>query len=91
MEIAMVDGRIVPLADVAPHHLDRGTFFGDGVYEVVRSYDGRLFALDEHLNRLDRSLKEIDIPRVDMDLVRQRVEEAFAEAGIPDCSVYFRE
>lgn len=89
MEIAMIDGAIVPLAGVAPHCLDRGTFFGDGVYEVVRSYDGRLFALDEHVKRLDRSLKEIDITGVDMEVVRQRVEEAFSQAGIPNCSVYF--
>lgn len=89
MEIAMVDGRVLPLADVAPQYLDRGTFFGDGVYEVVRSYDGRLFALDEHLKRLDRSLREVDILGVDIELIRQRVEDAFSQAGIPDSCVYF--
>ena len=40
---------------------DRGFVFGDGVYEVTRAVNGRLFELDRHLNRLRRSLGEIRI------------------------------
>ena len=52
MEIAMIGEKIVELAELEPAFMDRGTYFGDGVYEVVRSYKGRLFVLDEHLERL---------------------------------------
>ncbi|HLS60530.1 MAG TPA: D-amino-acid transaminase [Virgibacillus sp.] len=40
---------------------ERGLQFGDGVYEVIRIYDGVFYLLDEHMNRLYRSLKEINI------------------------------
>jgi len=40
---------------------ERGLQFGDGVYEVIRIYDGVFYLLDEHMNRLYRSLKEVKI------------------------------
>jgi D-alanine transaminase len=42
--------------------LDRGFIFGDGIYEVVPVYDGRLFRFDEHMARLARSLDKVRIP-----------------------------
>jgi D-alanine transaminase len=42
--------------------LDRGFIFGDGIYEVVPVYDGRLFRFDEHMARLERSLVKVRIP-----------------------------
>jgi D-alanine transaminase len=41
--------------------LDRGFLFGDGVYEVIPVYGGRLFRLQAHLDRLDRSLAGIHL------------------------------
>jgi D-alanine transaminase len=46
---------------------DRGFVLGDGVYEVIRTYDGRLFAMDAHLARLRRGLRELAIEGVDID------------------------
>ena len=89
MQIAMVDDKIAPLTELAPAHLDRGIFFGDGVYEVVRSYDGRIFALEEHLSRFAASLASIGIHGVDIDLIRSRVDKAFAAAGIDNAKMYF--
>ena len=40
---------------------DRGFQFGDGVYEVIRTYKGRPFALEAHLARLDRSARALDL------------------------------
>ncbi|HLS22367.1 MAG TPA: D-amino-acid transaminase [Pseudogracilibacillus sp.] len=40
---------------------ERGMQFGDGVYEVIRIYDGRLYLLEEHIDRLFRSLSAIEI------------------------------
>ena len=39
--------------------LDRGFLYGDGVFEGIRAYDGRIFRLDEHLDRLWRGAKAI--------------------------------
>jgi len=89
MQIAMIQDEIVPLSELDRVYLDRGTYFGDGVYEVVRSYDGKMFALDEHLARLVRSLNEIGITGVDIDEIRRRVEEAYETAGIANAKIYF--
>jgi len=89
MQIAMIQDRIVPFEQLEPVYLDRGTFFGDGVYEVVRSYNGRIFAFEEHLTRFANSLAAIEINGVDIDLLRTRVRKAFDTAGIADARIYF--
>jgi D-alanine transaminase len=89
MQIAMIRDRIVPVEEVGNEYLDRGTFFGDGVYEVLRSYNGKIFALEEHLARLERSLAEIEITGADIRQVRSRVLTAFEKAGIKDARIYF--
>ncbi|MHC5061102.1 MAG: aminotransferase class IV [Planctomycetota bacterium] len=89
MQIAMIEDRILPLAELEPVYMDRGMYFGDGVYEVVRSYDGKIFALNEHLARLARSLHEINITGVDIEQVRRRVEGAYESAGLANAKIYF--
>ncbi|OQY04353.1 MAG: hypothetical protein B6I25_07140 [Planctomycetales bacterium 4572_13] len=89
MDIAMIDDRILPMAELPGAYMDRGLYFGDGVYEVVRSYDGRIFALDEHLGRFDRSLREIQIAGVDIELIRQKVLAAVQRADYPNAKIYF--
>lgn len=89
MQIAMINDKMMPLEEVGPEYLDRGTLFGDGVYEVLRSYNGRIFALEEHLARLERSLAAIEITGIDAAEVRSRVLKAFEKAGIKDAKIYF--
>lgn len=89
MDVAMIDDRMLPITELDKAYLDRGLYFGDGVYEVLRSYDGRLFALDEHLARFERSLQEILIVDVDMTEIRHRVEGTFAECGFANAKLYF--
>ncbi len=60
--IAYVDGRYVPHGAAAVHIEDRGLQLGDAVYEVCSIADGRLMDEEEHLDRLERSLREIEIP-----------------------------
>ncbi|KQP21659.1 aminotransferase class IV [Pseudorhodoferax sp. Leaf267] len=57
-----LDGALLPLREAKVSVLDRGFIFGDGVYEVVPVYAGRLFGFDAHMARLDRSLAEVRIP-----------------------------
>lgn len=56
-----LNGQILPLEDAHISPLDRGFLFGDGVYEFIPVYDNEVFLLKEHLDRLDRSLKKIDM------------------------------
>lgn len=89
MELAWINDEICPLNEIPAALLDRGLYFGDGVYEVIRSYEGRLFAFDEHLARFERSLKEIYMDYVDMGEIRRKVVEAFEQAGYPNAKIYF--
>jgi len=89
MRIAMVQDRIVPAGELDPVYLDRGVFFGDGVYEVLRSYDGKLFALEEHMERFARSLSEIELSGIDLGEIRSRVLRAFDAAGLANAMIYF--
>jgi len=89
MQLAMIQDKIVPLDELEPVYLDRGVFFGDGVYEVIRSYNGKIFAFEEHLQRFGNSLSGIGMTGVDINEVRSRVRKAFDEAGIANAKIYF--
>ncbi|MET9432471.1 MULTISPECIES: aminodeoxychorismate lyase [unclassified Streptomyces] len=51
--------------------LDHGLTVGDGIFETVKAEDGRLFALDLHLDRLTRSARGLGLPDPDLDEVRR--------------------
>ncbi len=57
-----VNGTITPPGSASVSPLDRGFLFGDGVYETVRTYHGRPFRLEPHLDRLRRSADRLGIP-----------------------------
>jgi D-alanine transaminase len=57
-----LNGEFTPLKDAKISVMDRGFIFGDGVYEVVPAYGGRLFRFEQHMARLERSLAELRIP-----------------------------
>lgn len=57
--IAFVNGAFVPEAEATVSIFDRGFLFADGVYEVIALVDGRFVDDGPHLDRLDRSLREI--------------------------------
>ena len=89
MKIGMIQDKIVAFDELEPFYLDRGIYFGDGVYEVIRSYNGRIFALEEHLQRFFNSLVGINIEGVDIEQVRGRIQKAFEAAGISNAKIYF--
>jgi len=60
--IAYVNGRYLPHAQAGVHIEDRGFQFADGVYEVVYLNEARLVDATLHLDRLDRSLRALDLP-----------------------------
>lgn len=61
-ELASIDGTISPTAEARVPLPDDGVYRGDGVFEVVRLYGGRPFALGEHLDRIERSAAAIELP-----------------------------
>lgn len=56
-----LNGAMLPLSEARISPLDRGFLFGDGVYELVPVYGGRMFLVEDHLERLDRSLARLRI------------------------------
>jgi D-alanine transaminase len=74
-DVVYFDGQYVAKSEVRVSPDDRGFLLGDGIYEVAAAYDGRFVALDRHMDRLRRSLKEI---RID-DSVADPLETVFQE------------
>ena len=88
-ETAFLNGRFLPLAEATVSIEDRGFQFGDGVYEVIRTYRGRPFKLDAHLARLDRSAQAIDL-RQPYPFVRwvEHVTEGLRLGDFPETKIY---
>ena len=61
-ELASLDGAIAPAHETYIPVTDEGLLRGDGVFEVVRVYDGRPYALEEHLDRMTASATNLRIP-----------------------------
>jgi D-alanine transaminase len=61
MSVAYLNNTFLPLEDAHISVMDRGFLFGDGVYEVIPVYAGKLFRLDHHLKRLRNSLDAVRI------------------------------
>ncbi|MBN1766155.1 MAG: aminotransferase class IV [Sedimentisphaerales bacterium] len=91
MKLAMINDDIMPLekAQISAH--DRCVYFGDGVYEAVRCHEGKLFAMDRHMARLENSLRQMDmLEKVDMEQIRHRVNRALRVSLIHNSMVYFQ-
>jgi D-alanine transaminase len=89
--IAYVDGSFLPAAEAKVSVLDRGFLFADGVYEVVPAYGGKAFALKEHLARLARSLRELQIanPHAEAEWIAL-AQQLMERNGGGDCMIYFQ-
>jgi len=69
-----LNGEYLPLSEAKVSVLDRGFLFGDGVYEVIPAYKGRLFHLEDHFLRLENSLAGI---RLDNPHSREQWQSIF--------------
>ena len=88
-EICFLNGEYVPLLEARISVLDRGFIFGDAVYEVIPVFAGKLFAGDEHLQRLHYSLTQIGISNpMSSTEWGACLERLIAENGGGDLSVY---
>lgn len=81
-----LNGEYTTLREARISVLDRGFIFGDGIYEVVPVYAGRLFRFEQHMARMERSLAELRIGNpMDRaqwrDIVEQLVQRLAAQSG----------
>lgn len=88
-EIAWVNGTFLPLANAMVHVEDRGFQYADSVYEVLRTYRGRPFAVDEHLARFASSLAAIRLEYA-VDQLRPIIAEAVTRAGFAEAIIYIQ-
>src|SRR5690606_26035236 len=88
---AYVNGEFVAEEDARISIFDRGFLFADGVYEVSAVIGGRLVDNDAHLQRLERSLKEIAIelpmPAASLTTIQQ---ELIARNGLDHGTIYLQ-
>jgi len=89
-EVIYLNGRIVPREEAVISIDDRGFLFGDAIYEVIRSYDGRLWAFERHMQRLAGSLAAIDMAYVDVEEIGKAIRETYTASEIPDALVYLQ-
>jgi branched-chain amino acid aminotransferase len=85
-EIASVDGVISPTPEATIPLPDDGLYRGDGVFEVIRLYEGHPFALTDHLDRLERSAAAIELP-VDRPAIERELDALMERFGNGDAQL----
>lgn len=88
--LASLNGEVMPLQDVRVPATDRGYMFGDGIYEFLRVYQGRVHCALGHFRRLERSLAALKIEHAGLGGLRRRVEELIARSGHTEATVYIQ-
>jgi D-alanine transaminase len=89
--IAYVNGQFSPIEQAVVSVEDRGFQLGDGVYEVLRTYGGRLHATEAHLRRLFRSLEAIELKHpYTPDEIERVSRECVQRAGLVESLVYLQ-
>jgi branched-chain amino acid aminotransferase len=85
----LLDGRIVAAATAKVSVFDRGLLYGDGLFETMRAYGGKVFALEAHLQRLRASAQFLGLPLPDLDW-RDSLEELLRRNRLADRDAWVR-
>jgi len=86
-----INGEVIPLSEATVSIEDRGFQFADGVYEVIRLYNGRPFTLDQHLARLERSARGIEIvPPMSATQLKSEIGKLLSRASLHDGMIYLQ-
>src|SRR5438552_18575813 len=72
-----LDGRFLPESEGKISVYDHGLLYGDGVFEGIRAYNGRIFRLEEHVERLFESAKAI---KLEVPMTKEEMAELLLEA-----------
>jgi D-alanine transaminase len=89
-DLAYVNGEFMPVDKAMVPIEDRGYQFGDGVYEFIASYEGRLFMLDAHLDRLERSMRELAFDPISRAEIQTVIVDLFKRSGYPRAGIYIQ-
>ena len=90
-ELIWLNGKVLPLNEATVSVEDRGFQFADGVYEVVRIYDGRAFMLAEHMDRLQRSCASIALKLpMDQAELRDHIVKLIEKSAVAEGMVYLQ-
>ncbi len=71
-----INGEYLPKEEAKISIFDHGLLYGDGVFEGIRAYDGKVFKLNQHINRLYDSAKSIDL---DIPLSKEKMKNSVLE------------
>ena len=83
-----VNGSFVSRAEAKVSVFDRGFLYGDGVFEGIRAYGGRVFRLEQHIERLYRGAKAILLePPLGPEELKDVIREAVRRRGDGDCYI----
>ena len=85
-----LNGAVVPLEQAHVSPFDRGFLFGDGVYELVRFFDGTGMAMEAHLRRLERSLAQTRITGFTRHQAAHAMHAVLDAQGLRDAAVYLQ-
>jgi len=89
-ELAYVNGEFLPIEKAVVPIEDRGYQFADAVYEGIASYNGNLFYLDAHLDRLERSMQALSFPTISKTEIKKAILELCKRAGIARAFIYLQ-
>lgn len=90
-DLAWVNGEITELEEAKVSFLDHGYFYGFGVYEALKLYDGKLFAIEDHLDRLDRSMRGLNIqPDFTREELKNNISDLIKHSQLMKAFVYLQ-
>lgn len=90
MSTVYLNGVYLPMSEARISPMDRGFLFGDGIYEVIPSYDGKLVGFAPHMARMQEGLDAIEIQlQVDHELWRDVAQRLIAHNGGGNLGIYF--
>ena len=90
MNTVYLNGSYMPMSEAKISPMDRGFLFGDGIYEVVPSYEGKLVGFGPHLERMQEGLDAIEIKlQVDHETWRKIAMELIERNGGGNLGIYF--
>ena len=80
--IVYFNGKYMRKEEVAISPDDRGFLLADGIYEVIRAYEGRLFKCAEHLERLDHGLRDLQIKGIEAKSLGEVLKRLLADNAL---------
>jgi len=88
--LVYLNGQYLPYGEAKIPVEDRSIQFADGVYEVVRYYNGRPFRMSQHLARLARSAAGVEIPLPPLEELRLAMDTLIERQGLSEGTVYLQ-